>query len=129
MNRIVERRFIPDFKNGLECSSEIGPILAEHRSLDADLRLPQWGFTVSTEVVIKAPPKDATAYARYLRVKMRIDDLGKDRIRLRDFEGVRDHVALRISQPCRRFIPLKHEYAFFRPRWPNVLLFYARIEC
>jgi hypothetical protein len=59
---------------------------------------------------------------------MRIDDLGQDGIGLCDFERVGNHVAPRISQPCRGFIALEHEYSFFRPRRPNVLLLYAGIQ-
>jgi len=98
--------------------------MAENRGLDPDLRLAQWGFTVRTKVVVKnANLGYCYATPRYLRIQMRIDDLGQDGIGFRDFEWVRNHVALRISQPCRRFVTLEHEYPFFRARRPNVLLF------
>ena len=78
MDRILERRFISDLKNCLKSGSEVRSILTEHGRLHTDLRLPQWRFAVSTKVVIETPSKDLAAYARYLGVKMWIDDLGED---------------------------------------------------
>src|SRR5580658_3310752 len=78
--------------------------------------------------MIKAPAQDLVAYRGDFWIEVRINDLREDRLVFRDLEGICDHAALRVTQPCRRLISLHHKHATFCSPWPDAFFFNARIE-